>query len=253
MNQLRPATTPAQPFTEVTLPVQQGYARYQQQAKNWLQRYEGKGGKVFCKAGCFACCNMPIRVSLAEAILTAQALNADEKAAVERHARAVIENARSTRDDELYVQQHRENVGYCPLLDRATGACTQYEVRPTRCRDTYSAFPSFYCESGAWNKMSRHEQAQYQRDVARTPATDGELHFIAPLEHMSEPIWAAASKTMRRHWELEVWGDFWVLTTLASQPDFMREISAGNRRAAWQTALKHRLAHPMILEIEQGK
>ena len=51
---------------------------------------------------------MPIRVSLAEAILTAQALNADEKAAVERHARAVIENARSTRDDELYVQQHRE-------------------------------------------------------------------------------------------------------------------------------------------------
>ena len=54
--------------------------------------------------------------------------------------------------------------------------------------------------------MSRHEQAQYQRDVARTPATDGELHFIAPLEHMSEPIWAAANKTMRRRWGIRSLG-----------------------------------------------
>ncbi|MFT2719301.1 YkgJ family cysteine cluster protein [Deinococcus sp. A31D244] len=238
------------PHSNVTDPVRHGYARYAQQATRWLGRYTQQGGQVFCGAGCFACCNMPIRVSLAEALIMTAALNPDQARAVEAHARAAVANARTARSDEQYVQRHRDEVGYCPILNRETGGCSQYEARPTRCRDTFSAFPATYCESGTLERMTRCEQAEYRREVARTPGTDGELHFIAPLEHLSEPIWVAAARAMRQEWGIEVWGDFWLLTTLGADPKFMAAVTQGNTRAAWQIASGRGLAHRMLLEME---
>ncbi|GGS24326.1 YkgJ family cysteine cluster protein [Deinococcus knuensis] len=238
------------PHSNVTGPVQHGYARYAQQATRWLGRYTQQGGQVFCGAGCFACCNMPIRVSLAEALIMTAALTPEQARAVEAHARAAVANARTARNDEQYVQRHRDEVGYCPILNRETGGCSQYEARPTRCRDTFSAFPAVYCESGTLERMTRREQAEYRREVARTPGTDGELHFIAPLEHLSEPVWVAAARAMRQEWGLEVWGDFWLLTTLGADPKFMAAVTQGNPRAAWQIASGRGLAHRMLLEME---
>jgi Fe-S-cluster containining protein len=235
--------------TRVTGPVERGYAAYARRAQTWTARYQERGGRVFCGAGCFACCNMPIRASLAEALLTAGALSEAEAARMADHARQVLHNARSAPDEAAYVERHRTEVGFCPLLDRATGGCTQYGVRPTRCRDTFSALPARYCEAGAWDSMTRREQAEYRREVARTPGTDGELHFIAPLEHLSEPVWAAAAKAMRAEWGLEVWGDFWVLTTLARDAAFMAGVERGDARGAWRAARAAGLAHPAVLEL----
>lgn len=241
---------PARPADDVVgRTVQDAYRRYARQAGNWLTGYAARGGQVYCGAGCFACCNMPIRVSLAEALVTARALDAAQRAAVQAHARRVVENARTARSDEEYVQRHRTEVGYCPLLDRATGSCSQYDARPTRCRDTFSALPAVYCEAGTWEAMNRREREEYRRTVARTPGTDGELHFIAPLEHLSEPVWVAAARVMRQTWGVEVWGDFWVLTTLAADPAFMQALEAGQGRAAWQAAARRGLAHRALLEF----
>lgn len=234
----------------VTNPVRAAYDRYVRQAGQWIRGYEARGGQVFCGAGCFLCCDMPIRVSLAEALITAEALTPAQAAGMAAHARAVQENARTAPDEETFVQRHRAQVSFCPLLDRATGACTQYEARPTRCRDTFSAFPARFCGAGYWETLSRREQAEYRREVARTPGTDGELHFIAPLEHLSEPAWVAASRAMRQNWGMEIWGDFWTLTTLARDQAFMRHIRSGSKKQAQQRARALGLAHPVTLEIE---
>ncbi|WP_288480225.1 YkgJ family cysteine cluster protein [uncultured Deinococcus sp.] len=243
----RPGTPPHQ---AVTAPVVRGYERYAAQAAQWTRGYESRGGHVYCGAGCFACCDMPIRVSLAEAIITAQAITPEQARRVEEHARAVQANARTAPDEDAYVARHREDVSFCPLLDRATGSCSQYAARPTRCRDTFSAFSAHYCAVGTWESMGRRERAEYRREVARTPGTDGEVHFIAPLEHLSEPIWTAASRAMRSQWGLEVWGDFWTLTTLAADPAFMARVVAGDRRGAAGRARQLGLGHPITLEME---
>ncbi|MEF2280434.1 YkgJ family cysteine cluster protein [Deinococcus sp. YIM 134068] len=256
----RPPTSPAAPsppgpvlpphrFAHVTDPVRRGYDAYARRARAWTAGYLERGGQVTCGAGCFACCNMPVRVSLAEALVTAQALTDAEAARMEAHARRVLGNARTAPDDDVYVERHRREVGFCPLLDRGTGGCSRYDVRPTRCRDTFSALPARHCEAGAWEAMTRREQDAYRREVARTPGTDGELPFIAPLEHLSEPIWAAASRAMRAEWGLEVWGDFWVLTTLARSVAFMSSVERGDARGAWRAARAAGLAHPTILEV----
>ncbi|UBV43636.1 YkgJ family cysteine cluster protein [Deinococcus taeanensis] len=234
---------------EVTAAVRRAYERYETQSRSWMDRYARQGGRVYCAAGCVACCNMPIRVSLAEALVMAEALDDALAAAMEAHARAAVANARTARDDDEYVHRHREQVGFCPVLDRHSGGCSRYESRPTRCRDTFSAFPAHFCEAGVWERMTRREKAEYRREVARTPGTDGELHFIAPLEHMSEPVWAAASRAMQDAWGTEVWGDYWVLTTLARDERFMAAVAGGDTRSAWQRASGRGLAHRSLLEF----
>lgn len=240
--------TPPDPST-VTAPVLRAYGRYAAQAGRWAANYEARGGQVYCGAGCHFCCDMPIRVSLAEALITAQALTPAQARAFEIHARAVQRNARTAPDEEVFVARHRIEISFCPLLDRESGSCTQYAARPTRCRDTFSALPAHYCACGTWENMTRREQAEYRREVARTPGTDGELHFIAPLEHLSEPVWAAASQAMRRAWGLEVWGDFWTLTTLARDPAFLARLTARDGRGALGHARGRGLGHPVTLEI----
>jgi Fe-S-cluster containining protein len=243
--------TAPQPFTPdpaVLNAVKSAYARYEKAAGRFLTEFTAQGGTVHCGAGCFGCCNMPIRLSLAEAALVASVLSPEEARRVEKHARKVLHNARTAPTEDEYVKRHRLKVGYCPLLG-ADGACTRYEVRPTRCRDTFSAFPAVYCQEGTWEGMSAGEKRDYAREVRRTPGTDGETHFIAPLEEMSEPVWTKCAQIMRQRWGLEAWGDFWVLTTLAASPAFMAAIERGERGAAIREARKLGLDHETVLEF----
>ncbi len=228
--------------------VEAAYARYEQQAAQFMQGFVAQSGQVYCGAGCFGCCNMPIRLSLAEAALIASVLSETEAKRVEKHAHKVIHNAHQARSEDEYVLGHRLKVGYCPLLG-PDGACTRYAVRPTRCRDTYSAMPAVYCEAGAWEAMTPAERRAYQQQVRRTPGTDGETHFIEPLEQLSEPVWQECARAMQLAWQLEAWGDFWVLVTLARSHDFMGAITAGRKGEALKVARRLGLEHPELLEL----
>ncbi len=227
----------------------EAYVRYDVSAKRWLTNYTQQGGTVFCGSGCFHCCNMPVKVSLAEALLTASALSDTQLEDMKSRAFEVLANARASKNWDGYFQFHRERIGYCPLLDSTTGACTAYEVRPTRCRDTYSALSSDYCRVGAIQKLNRQEHSMYLRQVKANPVTDGIDHYIAPLEDMSQNAWQTASDIMRKTWGLEIWGDFWVLTTLSQDLAFMTAVRAGQFKRAVQRAKTLRLWHLEILEI----
>jgi Fe-S-cluster containining protein len=230
--------------------VQRAYDRYGQKASNWIARFTRQGGTVHCHSGCFHCCNLPVRVSLVEALLTASALTPDQLAAMRQRASEVIKNARSASSWDAYFQRHRERIGYCPLLDQTTGACTAYDVRPARCRDTYSALSSHYCTVGTLEHLSRAERSEYTREVKANPATDGISHYIAPLEDLGEAIWEVASRAMRQEWSLEVWGDFWVLTALTQDAGFMTAARAGQVARATKRAKTLGLWHVEIVQIE---
>ncbi len=206
------------------------YSAFERRASDWLSRYEARGGRVYCAAGCFHCCDMPIRTNLLEALAVAGSLDAARMAGMRAHARKVRANARAG-DPDTYAERHREQVGFCPLLDREAGTCTAYAVRPTRCRDTYSALPAHYCAAGTWEGMSRRERAEYARTVERTPGTDGDTHYLAPVEDLSLPVWDTGARLMRELWGVEVWGDFAVLVDLTQQDAFWQALEARRPRA----------------------
>ncbi len=236
-----------QPLLEA---VERAYARYAQRSAAWLEGYAQQGGVVHCKSGCMNCCNFPVQVSLAEALVTAAALSGVQMDAMRRHAARVMKNAKSASNWNEYFERHRSQVGYCPLLDLESGACTAYEVRPARCRDTFSAMNSKFCEVGAMQRLSRAERTDYNREVTANPVTDGVSHYVAPLEELGEPIWEAAGEAMRSIWNLEVWGDFWVLTTLSQDAAFMAAVRSGAAVKATRRAKALGLWHLEIVRIE---
>ena len=247
----RMSLTPQSSITDqpIMAVMAEAYVRYDARAKRWLKEYAQQGGTVHCGSGCFHCCNMPVKVSLAEALLTASALTTTQLEAMKRRAFEVLANARAATNWDEFFQYHRERIGYCPLLDTTTRACTAYEARPARCRDTYSALSSEYCRVGVLENLNRQEHLMYVRQVRANPVTDGVNHYIAPLEDMSQNIWQTASDIMRKTWGLEVWGDFWVLTTLSQDLAFMTAVRGGQFKRALRRAKTLRLWHVEILEI----
>ncbi len=231
--------------------VARAYTLYGQQAKRWIGDFTRQGGTVHCHAGCLNCCNFPIRVSLAEALLAADSLSLEQLQNMNLHAKKVIQNASRATDWNQYFQQHREKIGYCPLLDQNTGACTAYEVRPARCRDTFSALSSHYCKVGTLEQMNRQEKLEYSQAVRANPATDGQTHYIAPLEDMGQNVWEVASCEMKNAWGLEVWGDFWVLTALSQNLKFMTAIRAKQIKKAIRAAREVGLWNVEIVQVSQ--
>lgn len=227
------------------------YGRYEKQSKQWIQGFTQRSGQVFCQAGCANCCNFPIQISLAEGVYTASLLSPAQLTAMQTHAARVIQNAQTATSWDTYFWQHRTKVGFCPLLDQTTGNCTAYEARPARCRDTYSAFDSHYCKVGTLEQMTKQETRAFNRQIKANPATDGKSHYIAPLEEMGESIWQTAGLAMRQEWCMEIWGDYWVLTSLANDSNFMNAIRAQEIKKAVARAKKLKLWHLEIVQIEE--
>lgn len=235
---------------QVIREVRREYTRYDSRAKAWIESYTAKGGRLYCASGCFRCCDMPIRISWLEALTIAQSMTEEQFDAMTEHARKVWRNAHASEDGDAYVASHRKHVGFCPLLDRETGSCTQYANRPTRCRDTYSGLPARFCAPDGLQRLSRGERREYARTVREHPAMDGESHFLAPLEDLSLPAWKKFSEVMRRELGVEVWGDFAFLVAMTREEDFRDALKLRNKRAVIGALKGARLYHPEILQIE---
>jgi Fe-S-cluster containining protein len=244
------SVSPIDPDQQLLTAVARAYSSFNRDASAWIEGFTRQGGKIHCQSGCFQCCNFPIRVSLAEALLTASQLSGEQLEAMQSHARKVLENAKTASSWDEYFARHRQEVGFCPLLDRTTGACGAYEARPGRCRDTFSALSAEYCKVGTLEHLNRSEKLAYKKAVKANPATDGISHYVAPLEDLGVNIWEVASRGMRQSWGLEVWGDFWVLTTLSQDAPFMAAIRAGQKKAAIKRAKNLGLWHVEIVQIE---
>jgi Fe-S-cluster containining protein len=239
----------ANPDQHSLMALSRAYERYGLQASDWIDDFTRQGGRVHCKSGCLHCCNLPIRVSLLEALLTASQLSDSQLEAMQVRAREVLENASVASSWDDYFLSHRQKIGYCPLLDQTTGACTAYEVRPGRCRDTFSAMNAHFCTLGTLENLNRRERLDYNREVEANPATDGVTHYIAPLEDLGLSIWEVAGEEMRSGWGFEIWGDFWVLTALTQDVAFMAAVRAGQVKLARKRAKTIGLFNIEIVEI----
>lgn len=235
--------------TRVIQEVREALGGYDRRAKAWLDAYTKRGGRVHCASGCFACCDMPIRISLAEALAIGEVMTPAQHDAMRAHAAKVWDNAHAARDGDDYVRGHRANVGFCPLLDRASGRCTQYENRPARCRDTYSGLPARFCAPDGLARLTRDERRAYDREVRTNPVMDGESHFVAPLENLSVPAWERFSKAMRRELGFEVWGDFAVIVSLSRDDRFWAALRTGSPKRAIAALSRANLYHPEIVQI----
>ena len=110
----------------------------------WRSRPDSPTG-LACRAGCSACCQVPVGVTIPEAILIGNTLrdeSTDDELAeiLDRVRRAEAARAGLTgraRD----LTRHP-----CPMLDETDGTCSIYEFRPLNCRG-WNSLDVIPCES----------------------------------------------------------------------------------------------------------
>lgn len=121
-----------------------------------------------CRKGCSACCSRMVRVTVAEAAVMLEHL---ERAGTWREVReAAREQARiamAAADRSWFMM----NIP-CPVLDRGTGECRAYPVRPTPCSAHYVTSDPSLCDP--WSTRA----GEYR------PEPDVEAHeaFLRALE-----------------------------------------------------------------------
>jgi Fe-S-cluster containining protein len=128
-----------------------------------------------CKSGCFQCCRAQVLAVEAEGFAFAdylqRRLSEDQlkelKARFEVWYATLVENQLDV--EVLAPRQYHAVRAWCPILDRTTGACSQYEMRPVVCR-THHSLDAEDCE--VWETTPEGLAALYTDDLMERPVTE---------------------------------------------------------------------------------
>ncbi len=188
------------------------YTEYSQRSMAWRQAYSGS---ITCQRGCYYCCDMPVAISLPEALVISHCISEDQYGRVSRHAQRILEVGRD-RDQTAFIERYRLSVGFCPFLD-AERACSIYPLRPGNCRALFSNMPSRFCRAGHWDDARPEEWTAFLRALDPDQLTC----FVDPLRRIYMEVFNARRYVLGRYFNFIFWGNMHWLIYLARKSEFL--------------------------------
>lgn len=211
------------------------HARLEPLTAEAVARFTAAGGKLWCDRGCSNCCTLTVHATLAEALLLAPLLDAEQQSAVAERAGQLQQLAGGAGDLKDFWRRHRSEAGPCPLLT-ADGACAVYSARPLACRALLST------RDPAWCGTDFAALAPIERQLFLASLDPAVVAY--PTHYLAAPQAAAAAlerellEAMRRTCGFALSGCLPVLLHLAAGhrllvalrrgPDAVRQLLAAN-------------------------
>lgn len=119
-------------------------AELDQTVSVWRQNSEPAGLRLYCRAGCPACCSLAVNCTFPEAQLVAAALPDTRMDHLRQHVAVLRTIAAGSESHTDWLRRHRNESGGCPFLGEK-GLCGIYDVRPLSCRSLLSTRPADWC------------------------------------------------------------------------------------------------------------
>jgi Fe-S-cluster containining protein len=120
-------------------------AYLEQELQPVVESMDRAGTPIDCRRGCSSCCTLMVEITPDEAFALTRhleaTLDAETLAQVKIRAREVQRRQRGLSSE----QRHALRL-FCPVLDRATGACMGHPVRPAPCQG-YLSLDRKRCEA----------------------------------------------------------------------------------------------------------
>jgi Fe-S-cluster containining protein len=177
----------------------------------WLADYRTRGGMIFCGQGCRNCCSLAVNCTFPEALNMAGTLTQAQAEAVRSHVVRLRQALPQLTDLKSFLKLHRQQLGYCPLLD-AAGSCGRYESRPASCRALLSTKEHHWCAAD-FSALAGEEKRAYleslDRDVVSFP-----VHYVAPTQDLGQELEARLIRTMGASLGFSLYGNLPVLLFL---------------------------------------
>ncbi|MBU5612989.1 YkgJ family cysteine cluster protein [Geomonas azotofigens] len=213
--------------------------------RSWVDDYRCGGGTVHCGKGCRNCCSLAVHTGFAEALAVARQLSVEQGMKVADYAVKLRDLARGVSELPHYLRLHRDEMGFCPLLNEE-GACGVYPVRPLTCRSLISTRESVWCGAD-FTKVAAAERdaflAALDRKVVSFPS-----HYVAVLQESGKELEEAGAQLMRSLLGFALYGNLGVLAHLCLHHDLAGAALEGRDRAVSVIA-QAGFDHPLLLTV----
>ena len=218
------------------------YGSYQQQ---WIEKYQLDGGIVHCRPGCSHCCNMSVRITLAEAIYLDQHLTTEQRKRALDHSQRVQEFSAAGQIDDDYFYRFRISVGECPFLD-CGGHCSIYPHMPMPCRQTNSSLPGLICQYDIMDTMGNENLEKIIAGL--DPEINRTTPYIFPLIKRGEILENQLHRETKDQLGFSIEGEMSVLADFLSRESFRKSIQNLDRKSL--ISIISSIADPRLLTIE---
>lgn len=210
----------------------------------WLQRRQTTGKRIYCAAGCSNCCTLFVQSTLAEALLVAERINADQFKRLEDYVLRQKEAVAGETELLTILHKDRFTIGPCPFLDQS-GSCSIYAERPLACRALLSTKDPAWCAVD-FSTLNPLEKRLYLESLER-PVVAYPVHYVAETQEAAEEAEERILTVMQSCFGVAVSGNFPLLVYLAHTLDLPTQIRTGTLN--WQSQLNHHLlSHPLLLK-----
>lgn len=212
-----------------------------------LAAYSGRGGRIFCGAGCSNCCSLVVNATLPEALAVAANLGPKQIAALKAHVERLLADWDEQRDLKSYLRWHRQSVGLCPLLT-ANGECGVYSRRPLACRSLLATRPADWCavDFGALSSLEKELfMGSLDRSVVAFPT-----HYFAATQEFGEELEQRLTLAQQQTWGFSLSGNLSALIYLQLEFGISEVVGQGGAAVA-EFLRKSGLDRPMLLQFKQ--
>jgi Fe-S-cluster containining protein len=213
-------------------------------------------GTIPCRKGCSACCHLPVRVGVLDAILIAARVLTWPKARRDRLLAAL--DARCAAIDAMTANAYHRSRAPCAFLT-ADEACEIYHVRPEACRAWHAAEPdSSRCEAftrDVENLPPRMASAKtlmpaVLRRIRRLPAEQVAIYFNA-IRRTHDAESHAPMELLIRHFvrnpqdASRAWHGHWSIP-----PAWLREVNQDDYERLTREQARRAVAAGIITQAE---
>lgn len=172
-------------------------------------------GRIFCAAGCSACCTLAVETTLPEAVAIGRALAPVTRGALADYV-AVLRDLAARAEDWKSFLRRKRSAGPCPLLD-GEGRCTVYPLRPLACRALLAT------RNSAWCAVDFAELPALDRDLYRQSLDPKQVawptHYLAASQDLARDLEEELQAATARRLGFAPAGQLAVLAWLAAEHD----------------------------------
>jgi Fe-S-cluster containining protein len=229
----------------LTETVRRHHQEFDEETAAWQAAFRQAGGRIFCAAGCAACCTLAVNCTMPEALAVAAALTDPQAGRLASHAARLPNVAAASVDMKDYLRRQRQELGACPFLEEG-GGCGVYPVRPLSCRALLSTKEPTWCGLDFATLSGEEKQAfmaTLDRSIVAFP-----LHYVAATQEQGQRRESGICHDMAGHLGCYLYGNLPALVFLEREYRLSTAVTEG-RRATMELLARTGLDHPYLVTL----
>ena len=236
-------------WTEILAKLQASREQLDGQAEVFSLLVSSHRARIYCEKGCCNCCALTVNCSYPEALAISYYVSEDQQAAIADKIPQLTVMSQQAQDLTEFLRLFRQQLGGCPLLDKAEGCCGIYPQRPLSCRALLSTRNSDWCAvdfSGLHPLEKQAYLSSLDQELVAFPT-----HYLAASQDLGLELESATIASMQEQFGIGLSGNL-IYQVWLEQEHRLSEVIAQGSGATRDYLAERKLDLRYLLRIHSG-